>query len=118
MIYCVRLPTKLKYVFVFLTLRLPMTTYLVFGTPYCTANDETVHHNKHKQEMPMTKGIGDVRLSVLYFIVFYFIVLYCIALYCIILYQNFGGRWPPFSGSCGGHGGPSPPCIKSLQRYL
>ena len=95
-----------------------MTTYLVFGTPYCTAIDETVRHNKHKQEMPMTKGIGDVRPSVLYFIVFYFIVLYCIALYCIILYQNFGGRWPPCSGSCGGSGGPSPPCIKSLQRYL
>ena len=68
-----------------LTLRMPMTTYLVFGTPYCTAIDKTVRHNKHKQEMPMTKGFGDVHPSVLYFIVFYCIVLYCITLYCIIL---------------------------------
>ena len=59
-----------------------MTKYLVFGTPYCTAIDEIVHHNKHQQEMTMIKVIGDVS-SV--HIVFYCILLYCIVLYCIVL---------------------------------
>ena len=86
-----------------------MTTYLVFGTPYCTAIDETVRHNKHKQKMPMTKGFGDVRPSVLHFIVFYCIVLYCIALYCIILYQNFGAAGPLVLAPAEGVGALRPP---------
>ena len=88
-----------------------MTTYLVFGTPYCTAIDETVRHNKHKQEMPMTKGIGDVRPSVLYFIVFYFIVLYCIALHCIVLYctRTSGAAGPLVLAPAEGVGALRPP---------